>query len=86
MHLTSLDDRHLRPIDDRLVVQWRDLDVVASVVIVAKGWRLARVPGFWSADDSGEQTIQIRFHYRTPVRRLRVVSSEHQSELPIAAA
>ena len=34
------------------------------------------VPRFWSADCPGEQMIEIRFHHRIPVRRLRVVSSE----------
>jgi len=56
--------------------QWLDLDVVADVAIVAGGRRVARVPGMWSADSPGEQMIEIRFHQRTPVRRLRVVSSE----------
>jgi hypothetical protein len=55
--------------------QWLDLDVVADVTIVAGGRRVARVPGFWSAESPGEQMILIRFHHRTPVRRLRVVSS-----------
>ena len=55
--------------------EWLHLDVVADVVIVAGGRRAARVPGLWSADTHGEQTIEIRFHHRTPVRRLRVVSS-----------
>ena len=56
--------------------QWLDLDVVADVAIVAGGLRVARVPGFWSAESPGEQMIEIRFHHRTRVRRLRVVSSE----------
>ena len=55
--------------------QWLDLDVVADVAIVSGGRRVARVPGAWSADTPGEQLIEIRFHHRTPVRRLRVVSS-----------
>lgn len=57
-------------------VQWLELDAVADVTIVAGGRRVARVPGLWSADSPGEQMIEIRFHHRTPVRRLRVVSSE----------
>ena len=61
---------------DTTDTEWLDLDVVADVVIVAGGRRAARVPGLWSADTPGEQTIEIRFHRRTPVRRLRVVSSE----------
>lgn len=56
--------------------QWLDLDVVADVAIVAGGRRVTRAPGMWSADSPGEQMIEIRFHKRTPVRRLRVVSSE----------
>ena len=56
--------------------QWLDLDRVAEVAIIAGGRRLARVGGSWSAESPGEQTIEIRFHQRTPIRRLRVVSSE----------
>lgn len=61
--------------DETTDAQWLDLDVVAEVAIVAGGRRAARIPGFWSADSPGEQMIEIRFHQRTPVRRLRVVSS-----------
>ena len=56
--------------------RWLELDAVADVTIVAGGRRVNRVPGVWSADSPGEQTVEIRFHHRTPVRRLRVVSSE----------
>ena len=56
--------------------RWLDLGVVADVAVVVGGRRLSRVPGFWSADCAGAQTIDIRFHNRTPVRRLRVVSCE----------
>ena len=55
---------------------WLDLAVVADVAVMVGGRRESRVPGLWSADRPGEQTIEIRFHDRTPVRRLRVVSSE----------
>lgn len=57
-------------------VQWLDLDDVTDVAIVAGGRRIARVPGCWSADSPGKQMIEIRFHHRTPLRRLRIVSSE----------
>jgi hypothetical protein len=56
--------------------EWLDLDVVADVAIVAGGQRADPVTGFWTADSPGEQTIEINFHHRTPLRRLRVVSSE----------
>ena len=62
--------------NETMDTQWLDLDAVAEVAIVAGGRRVARVPGFWSAESPGEQTIEIRFHHRRPVRRLRVVSSE----------
>jgi len=55
-------------------VPWLDLDAVADVTIVSGGRRLAR--HVWSADGPGEQTIEIHFHRRTAVRRLRVVFSE----------
>lgn len=57
-------------------VQWLDLDAVADVTIVSAARRVARARPFWSADSPGEQTIEIHFHHRTSVRRLRVVSSE----------
>jgi hypothetical protein len=57
-------------------IQWLDLDAVADVTIVAGGRRVARLPRAWSADCPGEQIIEVRFHHPTPVRRLRVVSSE----------
>lgn len=57
-------------------VQWLDLDAVADLTIVSAGRRVARVRPLWSADSPGEQTIEIHFHHRTSVRRLRVVSSE----------
>lgn len=56
--------------------QWLDLDLVADVAVIAGGRRVARVPGFWTAESPGEQMIEIRFHRRTPVRRLRLVSTE----------
>lgn len=56
--------------------QWLDLEAVADVSVVAAGRRVVPVPGFWSADYPGEQMIEIRFHHRIPVRRLRVVSSD----------
>lgn len=57
-------------------VQWLDLGVVADVGIVAGGRSVTRAPGFWSAECEGEQLIEIRFHRRMPVRRVRVVSSD----------
>lgn len=57
-------------------VQWLDLDAVADVTITARGERLARAGSMWSADCPGEQMIEIRFHYPTAVRRLRVRSTE----------
>jgi hypothetical protein len=59
-------------------IEWLDLDAVADVAIVAGGRRAARVAGAWSADCPGEQTIEIRFHQPTSLRRLRVVSSEDE--------
>jgi hypothetical protein len=56
--------------------RWLDLGVVADVTIVAGGRRVSRTLGCWSADYPGEQLIEIRFHRRTSLRRLRVVSSE----------
>ena len=56
--------------------RWLDLDAVADVAIVAGGRRVCRAPGLWTAPTPHEQVIEIRFHRRTPVRRLRVVSSE----------
>lgn len=55
--------------------RWLDLDEMADVTIVAGARRVAAVPGVWSVDTPGEQMIEIRFHRRTPVRRVRVVSS-----------
>jgi hypothetical protein len=55
---------------------WLDLAAVADVTVVVGGRREPRVPGLWTTDRPGEQTIEIRFHDRTTVRRLRVVSSE----------
>lgn len=57
-------------------VPWLDLDLVADIAIVAGGRRVVPAPGCWSAPDPGEQMIEIRFHRRTPLRRLRIVSSE----------
>jgi hypothetical protein len=57
-------------------IQWLDLDAVADVTIVSGRRRVARARHLWSADSPGEQTIEIHFHHRTSVRRLRVVSSE----------
>ena len=57
--------------------RWLDLDVVAEVAIVAGGRRVDRPLGCWSAESPGEQLIEIRFRRWTPVRRLRVVSSEN---------
>jgi hypothetical protein len=57
-------------------VEWLDLEAIADVAIIACGQRVARTPSMWSADCPGEQTIEVRFHAPTSVRRLRVVSSE----------
>jgi hypothetical protein len=71
-------------------IQWLDLDAVADVTIVSAGRRVPRAPHLWSADSPGEQTIEIHFHHRTSVRRLRVVSSEVEQartqEMPIWAS
>lgn len=56
--------------------RWLNIEAVADVVVMVDGRREPRRPGFWSADRPGVQTIEIRFHDRTPVRRLCVVSSE----------
>ena len=61
---------------DTAETEWLDLGAVADVTIVAAGQRVVHAPGCWSADSPGEQTIEIRFRNRTPVRRLRVVSWE----------
>jgi hypothetical protein len=50
--------------------------VVADVTVVAGRQRVSRGRETWSADYPGEQTIEIRFHQPTSLRRLRVVSSE----------
>lgn len=57
-------------------IQWLDLDAVAEVTIVAGGQRVARVRDVWSADCSGEQTIEVRFPEPIALSRLRLVSSE----------
>ena len=56
--------------------RWLDLDKVAEVAIVASGRRMHRSAGVWSAECSGEQTIEIRFHEPTAVSRLRVICLE----------
>lgn len=57
-------------------VEWLDLETRASVTITARGERLARARSLWSAACPGEQMIEIRFHHPTPVRRLRVITTE----------
>ena len=56
--------------------RWLDLDAVAEVTIVAGGRRFPRSPQVWSADCSGEQTIEVRFREPTSLSRLRVICSE----------
>lgn len=63
-------------LNETTAVSWLDLEAVADVAVMVGGRRETRRPGFWSADRRGEQTIEVRFHDRTPVRRLRVISSE----------
>ena len=57
-------------------VEWLDLETRAAVTITARGERLVRARSLWSAACPGEQMIEIRFHHPTPVRRLRVVTTE----------
>lgn len=56
--------------------EWLSLDAVADVSIVVGGQRVKRAPPEWSGDQSGEQTIEVRFHHPTSLRRLRLVSCE----------
>jgi hypothetical protein len=59
--------------------RWVDLDGAADVTIVAGGRRTPRSSTkVWTTECSGEQTIEIRFHRPTPVRRVRLVSTEYR--------
>ena len=63
---------------DTADIQWLDVDAIADVSIMSAGRRVARVPPRWSNDSPGEQMIEIHFHERTSLRRVRIVSSERE--------
>ncbi len=56
--------------------EWLDLNALAEITIVAGARRVGGRVGAWSADWTGEQLIELRFHKPTSVSRLRMVSAE----------
>ena len=74
-HDQPLPARRTTP-DQSRKIEWLDLDTVADIIVVAGGRRVPRSAPAWTAECSGEQTIEIRFRQPTVVSHLRVTCSE----------